>query len=461
MSNCFGNILKTVNQYAPHSYEVMFVDNNSNDKFKGWLKWIQGCFASTKVIYNNEDLKFCKAANQGFTQAINFSDYVIILDSNTLPKDGWLFPMVQIAESDPKIAIVGAKIIKPGTNEVIGSGCLLKNGELIDPYLNDDKFNIPRKLTEERLIVDTCMLFKSSILKEFGLIKDDESKEDYMIRLRKAGYKVVYTPTTEIEYFGEREIGNISEKYDLNIEMPKVAVIMPAYNSSQFIGKSIDSILAQSYRNFKLFIMDDYSTDNTKDVLKKYKEKDVRLFLILLDSNGGTPKARNAGINTILWEGNLEGFKYIFFLDSDDLWNKNYLEKMVIQLESENDVGMMYSLNDKKFEDGSVAVPYGFPDNVTIFDKDLMIKQNYISPSFVGVTVETIKKIGKFCEDLSGIEDWDLWSRIANAGINIKCYPEVLGTYIVRKNSNAGIGNQEKLNLLRERQNKSYEETKC
>jgi GT2 family glycosyltransferase len=463
---------KSVNQYAPHNYEVMIVDNNSNAKFKEWLKWLQGCYPGIKIIYNNENYKFSKAVNQGLLQASMFSDYVIVLHSDTRPRDGWLHSLVQVAESDPKIAMVGVKVMKPGTDLVLNTGVILKDGKVINAYppLISKKLTT-KKLVEERLWVDCCcMLFRPEIVNKFGVFNDTDfpqelGEADYGIRLHQAGYRVVYAPMVEIEHFHKSDTEENLEpiltkhsdylKWQQNIDgTPRVAIVMPTYNSEKFIKRTMDSVLNQTYPNLRLYVVDDGSMDKTTELLFKYKEEDKenKLFIITKDKNEGTPIARNHALNTILWNNNQERFKYIFFLDSDDVWNSNYLEKMVYQFEQDQKIDMIYCMSEFRFENGAEAVPYGIPQNVTVFDKELMLKQNYISPSFVGLKASVVEKIGRFAPELSGIEDWDYWSRIANAGLNIYCYPEVLGTYTVRENSNAASGNEDKLKLLRERQ---------
>lgn len=102
---------------------------------------------------------------------------------------------------------------------------------------------------------------------------------------------------------------------------PLVSVIMPAYNSEKYIGKSIESVLAQDYEKFELIIVDDGSKDGTKSIAEQYAKNDIRIKL-LEQANQGVSVARNKGLDTATGE-------YVAFLDSDDLWDADNLSVMV------------------------------------------------------------------------------------------------------------------------------------
>lgn len=102
-----------------------------------------------------------------------------------------------------------------------------------------------------------------------------------------------------------------------------VSVIMPSYNTSKYIGASIDSVLGQTYRKLELIITDDHSTDpETIELLKQYAEKDPRVRIFLLPENNGAGFARNNSIHEARG-------RYIAFCDSDDRWMPDKLEKQV------------------------------------------------------------------------------------------------------------------------------------
>jgi len=99
---------------------------------------------------------------------------------------------------------------------------------------------------------------------------------------------------------------------------PLVSIVMPTYNCAKYIEESVVSVIKQTYTNWELIIIDDCSTDNTEDIVKRYCEKDNRIKYFRLDVNSGAAIARNEGIKCA------KG-RYIAFLDSDDLWMEKSL----------------------------------------------------------------------------------------------------------------------------------------
>ena len=107
----------------------------------------------------------------------------------------------------------------------------------------------------------------------------------------------------------------------------KVSIITPSYNSERYISETIDSVINQTYENWEMLIIDDSSTDNSINIISDYCSSENRIKLIKLEENGGAAVARNRGIKEA------EG-RFIAFLDSDDLWHPEKLEK---QLEKKNE----------------------------------------------------------------------------------------------------------------------------
>lgn len=101
-----------------------------------------------------------------------------------------------------------------------------------------------------------------------------------------------------------------------------VSVIIPVYNSEKFIKETIKTVQNQTYKNYELIVVNDCSTDNSKKIIEEEIKKDNKIKLINLKENSGVAIARNTGID------NAKG-KYIAFLDADDLWEKEKLEKQI------------------------------------------------------------------------------------------------------------------------------------
>lgn len=133
------------------------------------------------------------------------------------------------------------------------------------------------------------------------------------------------TVVSEKLRFGSFANTNKRDKLDL----PLVSIVMPAYNAEETLAASINSVLAQTYLNWQLIIVDDCSIDNTAKIATKYKDMDSRIVFVETQNNNGVAKARNRAIQ--LAEG-----RFIAFLDSDDIWFPEKLSHQVwFMLENE------------------------------------------------------------------------------------------------------------------------------
>ncbi len=199
----------------------------------------------------------------------------------------------------------------------------------------------------------------------------------------------------------------------MNNKTPLVSVIIPTYNSGKYISHAVQSVLEQSCRSYEVIVIDDGSTDGTKDVLSGFHDR-IKYFY---QENQGPSAARNKGIKKAKGE-------YISFLDADDLWTSNKIEVQLDFLERHRDIGLVFS--DIKEFDGEkiinrrsscLAVQVYGPDNVLqvplqeAFIKLLMT--NFIPTNTVMVRKECFKKAGIFDESLRIVEDRDMWLRIA------------------------------------------------
>lgn len=98
-----------------------------------------------------------------------------------------------------------------------------------------------------------------------------------------------------------------------------ISIVTPTWNCGKFISETIDSVLAQTYSNWEMLIVDDCSTDNTKEIVEQYQQKDSRIKYYCLEKNSGAAVARNTALK-------MAKGRWIAFLDSDDLWKPEKLE---------------------------------------------------------------------------------------------------------------------------------------
>ena len=141
-----------------------------------------------------------------------------------------------------------------------------------------------------------------------------------------------------------------------------VSIIMPLYNGEKFIEITLNSVLKQRHKNWELLITNDGSKDNSPEIVKKYIEKDTRIKLFN-QVNKGSAAARNNSLREA------KG-KYIVFLDSDDIWEENFLEEQIKFLEEKN-ASLVFSSYKRINEEGEeILDPFIVPDKVGY--KDLL-----------------------------------------------------------------------------------------
>lgn len=174
-----------------------------------------------------------------------------------------------------------------------------------------------------------------------------------------------------------------------------VSVIMPAYNAELYISTSIESVLSQKYQNIELIIVDDCSTDSTRSILMGYKNK---VKVILLDRNVGVAEARNVGID-------YSNGQYISFLDSDDVWLPEKIQKQLDLLRSVG--GVCSHTSYIRFSDSkdSTNIVVAKP-KVTFSD---MLKGNQIG-NLTGLYDASY--LGVFKQKKIGHEDYLMWLSI-------------------------------------------------
>ena len=202
---------------------------------------------------------------------------------------------------------------------------------------------------------------------------------------------------------------------------PKVSVVIGSFNCEKFIRQTIQSVIDQTFQDWELIIVDDCSTDNTCQEIGRIKDNRIRL--IRLCSNSGLPAApRNVAIKNARGE-------YIAFLDHDDLWLPEKLEKQVDFLEENNDVFMVYTKCIVQKDGKQLKVNPRKAKSGRIF-KDLFLHFNFIDGMTVVIRNNKEKNKYFFDEDkeLAAAEDYALWMSIALKE-KVSCIDEPLAIY--------------------------------
>lgn len=205
---------------------------------------------------------------------------------------------------------------------------------------------------------------------------------------------------------------------------PEVSIIITTFNYGKFIKETLHSILKQTYSNYEILIIDDGSTDNTSDIVSEWEEPFKGRLRYFYKENQGVAIARNYGIFKAKGD-------YIAFVDADDIWFEDSLQKLVSCIKDNADYGLvygnvrMYDITFKKnfglrFQTGSYPAPF----EGKCFDK-LFIHGNFIHTSASIVRRQVFEKAGFFDERFRCGEDLDMWIRLS-AIFEIKYLDEIL-----------------------------------
>lgn len=186
--------------------------------------------------------------------------------------------------------------------------------------------------------------------------------------------------------------------------MPDVSVIIPTYNYAQFLAESIQSVLQQTYSEFELLVVDDGSTDQTRQVVAQF-ESDPRVRY-LFQENRGDAAARNTGINHTTG-------RFVAFLDSDDLWLPEKLARQVEVLQLRPEISVVYTaiVLQQIDEQRRLPPPPAWRES-TLYEE--LLYRNVITGSHSSVMIrrEVFEQVGLF-DDAFRISDRDLWRRLA------------------------------------------------
>ena len=205
----------------------------------------------------------------------------------------------------------------------------------------------------------------------------------------------------------------------------RVSVVIAAHNAEDTIAETLQSLLDQTFSKWEAIVVDDGSTDRTRDVAEGFAGRDTR-FRILSRPQGGVSTARNRGIA-------LARFKWLLFLDADDWIFPEHLERLT---------GLLR--HDDTLDAGYCGWTYVTPDGSHVFEEfagdtgDLFAEHAQYCFSVLHTYVVSrslVEKVGGFDPSLKTCEDWDLWQRIARTGARFGGVPEILAAYRMRADS--------------------------
>lgn len=212
------------------------------------------------------------------------------------------------------------------------------------------------------------------------------------------------------------------------MSQPLISIVIPTYNHAHFLKRALDSVRLQTYPHWQLIVVNNYSEDDTIQVIEVMA--DSRIQLINFRNHGVIAASRNEGIRHASGQ-------YVAFLDSDDQWYPTKLAACVAVLESGVDV--VCHSEHWVYEDGlKKRVNYG-PERQAQYER-LLYRGNCLSTSATMVRKTLLDKLGGFCIDAQFVtaEDYELWLRLAKNGARFQFIEDVLGEYTIYHASASG-----------------------
>ncbi len=206
---------------------------------------------------------------------------------------------------------------------------------------------------------------------------------------------------------------------------PVVSVVMAVYNGEQYLKPTIESTLNQTFKNFEFVIVNDASTDRTKEMINSYDDPRIKLYSN--EKNLGQTKSLNVGLNVA------KG-KYIARIDAGDVSMPNRLQKQVAFIEKNQEISVLGTSAFRYDESGRIIDIVHMPTSPSIILQRIF----YASP-LVHISVlmnkKTVLKIGGYNDDIHVLADYELWSRLLQKGYKIWNLREVLSGYMVSADS--------------------------
>jgi teichuronic acid biosynthesis glycosyltransferase TuaG len=202
-----------------------------------------------------------------------------------------------------------------------------------------------------------------------------------------------------------------------------VSIVTPVYNSESYLKETFESIKKQTYSNWEWLLIDDCSQDNSRDLMKELALRDQRIKTFYLQENAGPAVARNIGIS------NAQG-KYLTFIDSDDLWFEDFIEKSVCTI-TKTHIPFVFSSYQRKNEDLSISFKdFIVPNQVSYTD---ILKTNSISCLTAFIDIEVLGKLKM--PEVRKRQDMGLWLKYLKKIPFAYGIKEPKAIYRIRENS--------------------------
>ncbi len=198
-------------------------------------------------------------------------------------------------------------------------------------------------------------------------------------------------------------------------EKPIVSIVLPSYNGARYIEESMDSVLRQTFPDWELILVNDGSTDRTRDIMEAYAAKDGRIRVIHNDPNQRLPRSLNIGFRQARG-------KYLTWTSDDNRYLPRAIEVMVQALDADPAAPMVSA--EMECIDESGAVTGGYP----VYEDHLIWAEDLVGACFM-YRREALVKVGEYDPAKVYVEDYDYWLRLRVAMGEIKRVPDLLYQY--------------------------------
>ncbi|MBN3961331.1 glycosyltransferase [Nostoc sp. NMS8] len=217
-------------------------------------------------------------------------------------------------------------------------------------------------------------------------------------------------------------------------KLPKISVIIPAYNSEKTIKQTIQSVLNQTFTNLELIVINDGSQDSTLEIITQFQDLRIKVFSY---ANAGGNVSRNRGLNHAVGE-------FVSFLDADDLWTPDKLQSQLKALQGNVTAKVAYGWTDYIDINGKFLLS-GKRINLNGNIYEELLLNNFLeNGSNPLICKKSLITLGGFDESLNAAQDWDMWLRLASK-FDFICVPSVQILYRLSANSvSSNLVRQEK-----------------
>jgi GT2 family glycosyltransferase/Tfp pilus assembly protein PilF len=460
-------------------FEVLIMNNASTDGTERYLEFAKMIFNNLIVGTNSQNVGFAKANNQAVKEAKG--KYILFLNNDTEPLPSWLEKLLEVVRNDKQVAAVGSKLLFPDGSIQHAGVVIFNNKKENDPLVahhiySKEKSDHPDANTIKtyQVLTAACLLVRTEAFKEVGGFDEEYwngyEDVDLCFKLRQKGKILVYqpesvvihhesqsgaerfsrasqnisrlhkkwigkiTPDFIIEKSGEvivtkaKQINQYQFSTALDKTFPKrtndafhpyVSIIVLTYNGLNYNKEFINSVYQNTVLSYELIIVDNGSTDGTREYLEELVQTNVTIKLIKNKENVGFPKGVNQAINISLGQ-------YILIANNDIVVTKDWLERMVEVAETDATIGIAGPISnsvsgvqlDKGAKYNSISQMHKYAKQVQKKNHKKILEFPRVAFLCTLIKKEVIDKIGGLDERFSpgNFEDDDFCLRAQLAG---------------------------------------------